>query len=63
MPEVGEVVSFGGACAQAQELEHNIIPYELYDDMLETAKTISRIVKGTSIGIFIGPEGDLSGVR
>ncbi len=57
VPEVGEVVSFGGACAQAQELEHSIIPYELYDDMLETAETMSQILQGASVGIFIGPEG------
>ncbi len=57
VPEVGEVVSFGEACTQAQELEHCLIPYELYDDMSETAKTMSQIVQGASIGIFIGPEG------
>ncbi len=57
VPEVEEVVSFGEACAQAHELEHCIIPYELYDDMSETAKTMSQIVQGASIGIFIGPEG------
>ena len=48
VPEVGEVVSFGEACTQA---------YELYDDMSETAKTMSQILQGASIGIFIGPEG------
>lgn len=57
VPEVGEVVSFGEACTQAQELEHCLIPYELYDDMSETAETMSQIVQGASIGIFIGPEG------
>ena len=57
VPEVGEVVSFGEACTQAQELEHCLIPYELYDDMSETAKTMSQILQGASIGIFIGPEG------
>lgn len=57
VPEVGAVVSFGGACTQAKELEYCLIPYELYDDMPETAKTMDRVVQGTSIGIFIGPEG------
>lgn len=57
LPEVGEVVSFGEACMQAEELEHCIIPYELYDDMPETVKTMECVVKGSSIGIFIGPEG------
>lgn len=57
VPEVEEVVSFGEACTQAHWLEHCIIPYELYDDMSETAKTMSQIVQGASIGIFIGPEG------
>ena len=57
VPEVEEVVSFGEACTQAHELEHCIIPYELYDDMSETAKTMSQIVQGATIGIFIGPEG------
>lgn len=57
LPEVGEVISFSEACRQAGELTHRIIPYELYDDMTETADTIDRISTGGSIGIFIGPEG------
>lgn len=57
VPEVGEVVSFGEALTQAKELEYILIPYELYDDMSETVKTIEKISDGKSIGIFIGPEG------
>lgn len=57
IPAVHEVVSFTDALRYAAQLDNCIIPYELFDDMAETQKTIGNICAGTSIGIFIGPEG------
>ncbi len=57
IPEVHDVVSFPEALELAKELDHTLIPYELYDDMAETVKTIRKAGQGESIGIFIGPEG------
>ena len=57
VPEVHDVVSFTEALELAKELESMLIPYELYQDMPETVKTMEKVSLAASIGIFIGPEG------
>lgn len=57
IPQIHEVISFQEALRYAGELEHCLIPYELYDDMRATAEVLDKVCGGDSIGIFIGPEG------
>lgn len=57
VPQIHEVVSFTEALGYAGQLQHRIIPYELFDDMPATVETMNKICEGSSIGIFIGPEG------
>lgn len=57
IPQVHEVLSFQDALRYAGELEHCVIPYELYDDMRATTEAMDKVCGGKSIGIFIGPEG------
>ncbi len=57
IPQINKVMSFKEAINYAKTLDINLIPYENYKDMSETKEVISRVEKGKSIGIFIGPEG------
>ena len=50
-------MSFADALRYAGQMEQAVIPYELFDDMAATRKTIENLCQGASIGIFIGPEG------
>ena len=54
---VREAASCAQALAMAGELDVVLIPYELERGMEETARVISGIRPGQSVGIFIGPEG------
>lgn len=57
IPEVTEVLTYSQALTKAKELDVVLVPYELAEGMQETKQMISRIQKGQSVGIFIGPEG------
>ncbi len=57
IPKVHRVLSFEEALQYAKELEDVIVPYELADEIEESAKIIKEAAKKKSIGIFIGPEG------
>jgi 16S rRNA (uracil1498-N3)-methyltransferase len=57
VPEIHEVVSFAQALEYAKGLERVLIPYELYEDMADTSKTVDEACAGKTLGIFIGPEG------
>lgn len=57
IPNVKGVMTFKEALSYAKELDMTLIPYELAKGMGETKRILSSIVPGTSIGIFIGPEG------
>ncbi len=57
IPTVHEVLSFRNAIDFAKELDLLIIPYENKEGMQSTAKTLSQIKSGMSVGIMIGPEG------
>ncbi len=57
VPNVHDVMSFADALRYAGQMEQAVIPYELFDDMAATRKTIENLCQGASIGIFIGPEG------
>lgn len=57
IPNVGPVMNFDAAIADAKALDYIFIPYELAEDMAKTRELFSGIKPGSSVGIFIGPEG------
>ena len=58
IPVVENVMTFKQAVEKAKSLDMAIIPYEKEEK--NTLKAVTREFKGTSIGIFIGPEGGFS---
>ncbi len=59
VPKIDEVMTFDQALADAQSLDHVLVPYELAKDMGRTREILSSIKPGESVGIFIGPEGGI----
>lgn len=57
IPEISEVMSFAEALNYAGKMDTMLIPYELYEGMADSVETLQRAAGGSSIGIFIGPEG------
>ena len=57
IPTVEEPMTFGQAILKASAMDVKIIPYEMAEDMEKTRGIIEAVKPGTSIGIFIGPEG------
>ncbi len=57
IPQVGMVMNFRQATEYAQGLDVRILPYENQRGMAHTREVFSTIPKGSSVGIFIGPEG------
>ena len=59
IPMVHKPVSYEEALAMADQLDYNVIPYELQTGMEEARKIVDQACKQRSLGIFIGPEGGL----
>ena len=57
IPEVGMPVPFREALKEAAADDVRLIPYELAEGMDVTRKLIEEIPEGSSISVFIGPEG------
>ena len=57
IPTVHKPVSYDEALAMADQLDYNVIPYELQTGMEEARKIVDQACKQRSLGIFIGPEG------
>ena len=57
IPEIKMPVSYKLAVQQAKELDLILVPYENERGMQATREVMSKIKKGQTIGIFIGPEG------
>ena len=57
IPTVHKPVSYEEALAMADQLDYNVIPYELQTGMEEARKIVDQACKQRSLGIFIGPEG------
>lgn len=57
IPEVSDVLSYKQAMEKAKEMDVFIVPYENKDGMKATKNALSKIKKGMSVGILIGPEG------
>ena len=57
IPTVHDVMSMGEAIAYAKDMDVRLIPYELAEDMSHTKALIEAVSAGSSIAVFIGPEG------
>ena len=57
IPTVHKPVSYEEALAMADQLDYNVILYELQTGMEEARKIVDQACKQRSLGIFIGPEG------
>ncbi len=57
IPQVYDVTSYKNALKMAEEMDLILVPYESKDGMESTRRALSKIEKGMSVGIFIGPEG------
>ena len=57
VPEVSDIVTFKQALEEARDLDTILIPYELAENMSATREILGQIKAGSSVGIFIGPEG------
>lgn len=57
IPVVHNVTSYKQALAAASELDVFIVPYECKNGMKSTFDALTKINKGCSVGILIGPEG------
>ncbi|MDE7131828.1 MAG: 16S rRNA (uracil(1498)-N(3))-methyltransferase [Lachnospiraceae bacterium] len=57
IPTVHDVMSMGEAIAYAKDMDVRLIPYELAEDMGHTKALIEEVSAGSSIAVFIGPEG------
>lgn len=57
IPTVHKPVSYEEALAMADQLDYNVIPYELQTGMEEARKIVDQACKQRSLGIFIGTEG------
>ena len=57
IPKVTGVMTFKEAIAFASDFTCSIIPYENAKGMQHTKEIIGKMKPGTSIGVFIGPEG------
>lgn len=57
IPEVGPILSFHDAVAEAAAMDVKLIPYENAKGMAETKRLIGTILPGMSAAVMIGPEG------
>lgn len=57
VPQVMEPMSYRAAVNLAAEMDVKLVPYENERGMAATYEAIKAIQPGTSVGIFIGPEG------
>ena len=57
IPEVGAIINYDDALIFAASLDTVFVPYEYEEDMARTKERIATLSPGSSIGIFIGPEG------
>ena len=57
IPRVEKVSDFSVALAMAKEMDYLIVPYESAEDMEATRVLLKEVEAGSSLGVFIGPEG------
>ena len=57
IPQIGNVMTMSEAVSYANSMDVKIIPYELAEAMERTKELFDSIPVGSSVAIFIGPEG------
>lgn len=57
IPQVYDILSYKNALKMAEDMDLLLVPYESKDGMESTKRALSKIEKGMSVGVFIGPEG------
>ena len=57
IPEISGVTRFEDALKEAGTMDCCLIPYERAENMAHTREVFGSISPGSSVGIFIGPEG------
>lgn len=57
IPKIGQVLKFQEAAEYARALDVCLLPYENQRGMERTRQVLGSIPKGSSVGVFIGPEG------
>lgn len=57
IPRIGQVMKFSEAAEYARNLDVRLLPYENQRGMDRTREVMGSIPKGSSVGVFIGPEG------
>lgn len=57
IPRIGDVISFADAAKKFKKSDVCIVPYENKNGMAETSKALSKIKKGDTVSVMIGPEG------
>jgi len=57
IPKIGQVMKFQEAAEYARTLDVRLLPYENQRGMEHTRQVLGSIPKGSSVGVFIGPEG------
>ena len=59
IPEVADVCDLTGALEMAKECDTILMPYECAEGFQETRRVLSEIPSGSSVAVFIGPEGGI----
>lgn len=57
IPQIHNVMTYKQALEKASELDVFMVPYECKDEMKSTENALSKIKRGSTVGILIGPEG------
>ena len=60
IPEVADVCNLTVALGMAGECDTILMPYECAENFKETRKILSEIPSGSSVAVFIGPEGGIA---
>ena len=60
IPEVADVCNLTVALEMAGECDIILMPYECAENFKETRKILSDIPSGSSVAVFIGPEGGIA---
>lgn len=63
IPTVEPLMQFQAAAEYAKKLDVRLLPYENQRGMAHTREVLQKIKKGSTVGIFIGPEGGYSSLE
>ncbi len=57
IPEVGNVMTYKAALAEAGAADHILVPYECAEGIEGTRRVLASLKAGETVAVFIGPEG------